>query len=273
MVYTTNMNAEYVTSAKNPTIKYVKKLINSSKYRASEQRAVIEGIHLTQSLLKSNIEPKLILYAESALENDEIKELVGQIEPSDTRPVVLKDSVFMTISDIHTTNGILAVFEPATVGMPDKLTQNTVLLEAIQDPGNLGTILRTVAAAGIRDVMVSDDSASAWSPKTLRAGMGAQFALNICEDADLVALVSHAQIPSIAAALDEDSQSLYSVNLETNVVWVFGNEGQGVSDELLAACKTKVIIPQADNTVESLNVAASVAVCLFEQRRQSQVQN
>jgi TrmH family RNA methyltransferase len=141
-----------------------------------------------------------------------------------------------------------------------------VMLEDIQDPGNLGSMLRTCAAAGIRHVLLSAGSAHAWSPRVLRAGMGAHFALAVYEQADLPA-AARAFRGSRVATRQGASQSVFSTDLKGNVAFLFGNEGAGLSRELLDAADVVVSVPMP-GPVESLNVAAAAAVCLFERVRQ-----
>ena len=151
--------------------------------------------------------------------------------------------------------------------MPETLTQSAVMLDNLQDPGNLGSILRSAAAAGVEYVFCSRGTAFAWSPKVLRAGMGAHFLLKIFENADLDELIRKARVPVLATSSHAD-KLLYEIDLKSPVAWLFGHEGKGVSAELLALASYRVAIPHR-GAVESLNVAASAAVCLFEQVRQT----
>lgn len=248
-------------------VKHVKKLISSAKYRRDEGLAVAEGVHLAQSIASSEFDPQIIVCAESALTNVEVQLLYRTFSNRDTKTLVVKDSLFESLSDIHAAVGIVVVFRPDYNNEPADISANSLLLESIQDPGNLGTILRTAAAAGVKSVYLSPGSASAWSPKALRAGMGAQFSLDIYENVDLAKHIAASNVPVLATDLAGD-MSIYDSDLDTSAVWLFGNEGQGVSPQLLDLCAQRVTIPQADSTVESLNVSAAVAVCLFEQVRQ-----
>ena len=116
---------------------------------------------------------------------------------------------------------------------PGALTQSAVLLDQLQDPGNLGSILRSAAAAGIRQIYCSPGTVFAWSPKVLRAGMGAHFLLEIFENQDLAALARATRIPVLATS-SHARQTLYETDLKRPVAWLFGHEGQGVRPELLA---------------------------------------
>jgi TrmH family RNA methyltransferase len=140
------------------------------------------------------------------------------------------------------------------------------LLEDIQDPGNLGSILRTAAAAGCDAAFISTGCADVWSPKVLRAAMGGHFALSLHEHADLFNVAAVFEGTLFATSL-QASASLYDSKLNGNVAFAFGNEGAGLSAELSNLCRQRVRIPM-HGKVESLNVAAAAAVCLFEAARQ-----
>jgi TrmH family RNA methyltransferase len=144
--------------------------------------------------------------------------------------------------------------------------QFALLLEDIQDPGNLGSILRSSAAAGCDAVFLSRGCADAWSPKVLRAGMGGHFVLSIKESADLLEVATQFTGKILAASLRAD-KSLYESNLRGKLAFVIGNEGAGLSQALLDAAQQHFIIPMPGK-VESLNAAAAAAVCLFEAVRQ-----
>lgn len=254
---------EVISSRQNPNFKHVAKLLSSAKYRKEHGLAAAEGIHLAVSLLQSELVIKQLVVAESALQNPEIISLVSTAHSS----VVIKDSLFSAISDISASTGAITVFDIPTAQPPKVLSADAILLEDIQDPGNVGAILRTAAAAGVGQVYLSPGCALAWSPKVLRAGMGAQFGLQIYEAANLADVIKASTVNVLATSL-QGVESLYSQDLRTPNAWLFGNEGQGVSAELQSLVSKKVIIPQANTAVESLNVAAAAAVCLYEQLRQ-----
>lgn len=257
-----------ITSAGNDTVKQLRKLLSSSKARRDANTYAAEGIHLVQSLIAASYIPTLVVLAESALHNDEIATLLEQLDEQHVRRVVLADSLFASTTSIHAPVGILALFTPKQPTIAEYLAEDAVLLDDIQDPGNLGTILRTTAAVGIQHVFLSAQCASPWSPKALRAGMGAQLSLTIHEDTALTSIVEASTITSFATTLEADSQSLYSLDLIPPSLWIFGNEGQGVSEALASKATVRVAIPQVVTAVESLNVGAATAVCLYEQYRQ-----
>jgi TrmH family RNA methyltransferase len=178
------------------------------------------------------------------------------------------DALFAAISQVE--HGVNIAFIVATPRpeQPGVLAQSAVLLDGVQDPGNVGSILRSAGAAGIKQVFCSPGTAFCWSPKVLRAAMGAHFVLEIFENVDLEALVRGAQVPVLATS-GYAAERLYDLDLKREVAWVLGHEGQGVSSQLLELATHRVAVPHAGQ-VESLNVAACAAVCFFEQLRQNQ---
>jgi TrmH family RNA methyltransferase len=195
----------------------------------------------------------------------EIQDLIRQT-PSE-RLVILEPGLFRTLSDVVSTQGILFVVTPPQEVLPPTIHQNCVLLDRVQDPGNVGTILRTAAAAGVRLIIASEQTAGLWSPKVLRSAQGAHFSLSLHERVDLNDLLGQIEIPSIATTL-EGSTALYGTALPETCAWIFGNEGQGVGDELCQRASMRIRVPIDASAVESLNVAVCAALCLYEQRRQ-----
>lgn len=260
--------SDIITSSNNPTVRRLRKLATSSKARREEGGSIASGAHLVRSFLESGRTPTLCIIATSAQANDEVVELVRQFQHGDTQLIELSDTLYESVADVHASVGISIVFATPTHAAPATLTRDALLLDDIQDPGNLGTILRTTAASGVFDIFLSPGCTSVWSPKALRAGMGAQFGLHIYEQANLPGIVQSSRIPTYATILTGDSVDLYSLDLSQPAAWIVGNEGQGISPELAAAASLRIHIPQADTPVESLNVATATAVCLYEQFRQ-----
>jgi TrmH family RNA methyltransferase len=260
-----------IKSSHNDTYKRLKQLAGGAKYRKRYNQTLIEGVHLCQSYLQHKHTPAMYVYSESAPDNPEVSELMDICDKVAVPSVRLSDRHFKAISSVKNGIGILFVID---IPSPKKITttkNGALLLEDVQDPGNMGTILRTAAAAGVTQVFTSNGSTSAWSPKVLRAGMGAHFAVQVYENADLAKLIADSKIQILATSLDA-TETIYQKDLAQPTAWLFGNEGQGVSEDLMAPGVDKVIIPQNPG-IESLNVAASVAICLFEQVRQTNHKN
>jgi len=160
---------------------------------------------------------------------------------------------------------IMALIDTAFVALPEQLNTDVLILEDVQDAGNVGTLLRTAAAAGIKQVICTKGTALVWSPRVLRAGMGAQFGIQVIEHADIKEILERLTIP-LHATSSHANQSLCALNLKTPIAWLMGNEGQGASQIALENA-ISVSIPQPGGQ-ESLNVAVAGAVCMFEMVRQ-----
>lgn len=257
-----------ITSRDNPLYKELKHLAGSAQARRKAGRTLLDGVHLCQSYLQLRGAPPRCIVSEAALGNAEVAEIVARCEAERSDCVAVPEALYAALSQVEHGIGILFLIDTPELAVPAALSRSAVLLDNLQDPGNVGSILRSAAAAGITQVYCSGGTASCWSPKVLRAAMGAHFVLEIFEDADLAALVSHAAVPVLATS-GYAEQRLYDVDLRGDVAWLLGHEGQGVADDLLALASHRVVIPHAGQ-VESLNVAACAAVCFFEHLRQNQ---
>lgn len=256
-----------LTSRDNPLFKELKQLATSSQARRKAGRTLLDGIHLAQSYLQQIGMPVFCVVSQSALASSKVTPLITACEcDGRSRCIVLPDNLYAHLSQVEHGPGLMMVIDTPQLTPPSSLEKSAVLLDNLQDPGNLGSILRSAAAAGVQEAFCSSGTVFAWSPKVLRAGMGAHFVLRIHEQADLAALISTSSLPVVATS-SHASQTIHSADLARPVVWLFGNEGQGVSPELQQAASLQLAIPHA-GPIESLNVAAAAAVCFFEQLRQ-----
>jgi TrmH family RNA methyltransferase len=253
-----------IRSRDNPRFKALRELATSTRERRKAGLALLDGMHLISAYRTSGGVPEQLILSESAAASAEAARLAAGA--SGLGVLVLADSLFNDLAQVVTPTGIIALIRTPKPGPLPAMIERCVMLENIQDAGNLGSILRSTAAAGIRTVLLSQGCAFAWSPKVLRAGMGAHFSLDIFDNADLAATVHRLPGPLICAS-GHAGKSLYQADLRGPLAWVFGNEGSGVSAELSAAAAEQVRIPMPGKT-ESLNVAAAAAICLFEQVRQ-----
>ena len=255
-----------ISSRDNPLYKELKQLATSSQARRKVGRTLLDGVHLCEAYLQHLGMPALCVTAQSAMANPEVLALVAQCDGGGTQCIVLPDTLYQALSQVEHGISLLFVIETPQLITPAVLDTSVVLLDNVQDPGNLGSILRSAAAAGITTIFCSPGTAFSWSPKVLRAGMGAHFLLRIFENVDLAELLRAATIPVLATSSHATMQ-LYDVDLTQPVAWLFGHEGQGVADDLLALASQQIGIPH-QGPMESMNVAASAAVCFFEQVRQ-----
>jgi len=252
-----------IESAANPRFKSLRQLVDSSRERKRSGLTVLDGIHLVQAYQSGIGAPEEIWVSATGSNNAEIKQI---LTVSPQRVLLLADSLFNQLSQLATPTGIVAIVKtPKSRPVPADMPA-CVLLEDIQDPGNLGSILRTVAAAGMRHVLLSKSSAHPWAPRVLRAGMGAHFMLEIHEQADLPA-VARGFKGKVIAASQGAPRSLFDTDLTGRIAFAFGNEGAGLSPELMRSASSAVAVPMPGK-LDSLNVAAAAAVCLFERVRQ-----
>jgi TrmH family RNA methyltransferase len=255
-----------ITSRDNPLYKELKHLASSSQARRKAGRTLLDGVHLCQAYLQHVGKPSMCVTSETARGQSEVAAILRECEARQAQCIVLPDGLYQALSQVEQGVGLLFVIETPHVDIPERLNQSAVLLDNLQDPGNLGSILRSAAAAGIEQVYCSAGTVFAWSPKVLRAGMGAHFLLTIFENVDLGGLIEASDVPILATS-SHAHESVYEVDLAQPVAWLFGHEGQGVAQDLLACATRKVAIPHL-GMVESLNVAACAAICFFEQVRQ-----
>lgn len=253
-----------ISSRDNAQFRELVKLATSSRERKAQGATLLDGPHLVDAYHSSGQTAESLVISESALEKPELRRL---FETAAARQrVVVSDRLFNEVAQVATPTGITAVIQtPRNPPLPERL-DTCLLLDELQDWGNVGSILRSAAAAGVRQVFLSPGSVFAWSPKTLRAGQGAHFFLAIHEGVDLVALARR-HPGRVIATEARARQSLFACDLRGAVAWAFGNEGAGLSAAVAAAASMRVRIPMPGDT-ESLNVAAAAAICLFEQVRQ-----
>lgn len=267
------MNFDLISSKDNALFKELRLLqatgSKGQKARLASGHALLEGIHLIQTWV-GDPALKTLFTSELGLQNAEITEAVySHIEICpDTRVYQVDSSLWDLLSDLVNAPHIAGLLTlPQSCLTPPQsiatLEGDIVILDRIQDAGNVGSILRTAAAAGFTKVLALSGCAHLWSSKVLRAGMGAHRLLDLYEGWSTSQLLSAVTAPMLAATADAPCD-LYSLkeDLLHPVAWVMGSEGQGVSEEILAQAKG-VAIP-IDPRVESLNVATAAAVCLFE---------
>jgi RNA methyltransferase, TrmH family len=252
-----------IRSADNPQFKALSKLVQSSRERKQAGLSVLDGTHLVEAYRAHVGLPERIVVNGSGLGNPEIRALLERMAALE--PIVLGDTLFQKLSSVVTPTGIIAIIKTPRVQLDPQRIEACVMVEELQDPGNLGSILRSAAAAGMADVLLSRNSVHAWSPRVLRAAMGAHFLLRIHEDVDFAAAVR--QFKGRVIATSQQGKSLFEADLKGSVALVFGNEGGGISRGLLSAAHEIVAIPMPGKA-ESLNVAAAAAIFLFERVRQ-----
>ncbi len=262
-----------ISSRDNPRIRLLLKLIAQPRECRRQQLTVLDGVHLLRSLLDSGGHPLWGAVTGLALTRDEVAAAVADSTQRGTEWFELPEALFKAVAPTAHPSGVLALFPlplaagptgpDAAQGLGDQAF--VLMLEAIQDPGNLGTLLRSAQGAGVACVALSPGCAEPWSPKVLRAGMGAHFFLDLYEDVDLPALA--AQRGGVWAAAADGGRTAWQAPLANARGLVIGNEGAGITPALRAACQGSVAIPLQAGC-ESLNAAIAGSVLLFERARQ-----
>jgi TrmH family RNA methyltransferase len=277
-----------ITSRDNPLLRRLRHLLSNPTGHRREGEICIEGEHLCSAYLARGHRPSLAVFSESAWQRLPLRELAagaGEVQ-------LVADRLLAQISTLPSSSGVVFVAAVPVNATPDPFS-SAVLLDRVQDPGNVGSILRSASALGVRQLWTTPGTAALWSPKVLRAGMGAHFGLALCEGVDVEALMagphwadaggsvagapwaaeSSGSLPPSSehapwvATSPHASAVLGQVDLPAPCVWVLGHEGQGVAPAIMQRCQLTVRIPQPGGE-ESLNVAAAAAICLYESARQ-----
>lgn len=244
-------------------VKGLRALATDAREIRTRKRTLLDGPHLIEAYRRHGGRPEMLVVSQSGMGNAEVAGLLASFP--EVEVLQLTDSLFRSVAGVVTPVGILAL-----IGIPEasdcSMQGLCVLLDAVQDAGNVGAILRSAAAAGFGQVILGHGCAGAWTPRVLRAAQGAHFSLCIREQADLKGLLKEYEGISIATVA-RNATSLYELDLRGEVAWIFGNEGAGVSADLIQEASYRATIPIQSDT-ESLNVGAAAAICLFESVRQ-----
>jgi TrmH family RNA methyltransferase len=250
-----------ITARSNPRVRRWRRLAQEARARREERKALIEGEHLVSAWLDAGLPVDALILSRSG----EAK--FAALAQRAGRTAVLDDAVFRAIADADTPTGIAAeIALPAAA--PDLAQADAcVFLDGIQDAGNVGAILRSAAAFGVRHAVFGQGCADAWSPKVLRAAMGAHVAMTLSDAADLGTAIDHFA-GKLCCTVPRGGVAPAKADLSGRIGWLFGAEGQGVSPALAARAELKVTIPMP-GAAESLNVAAAAAICFYEFSRRA----
>lgn len=250
-----------VTSPDNKFYKLLKKL-DKKKYRDENNIFKTEG----EKFLNENINFNKIIIKESKYDYFNEKYNIEEYN----NVTVLKDDLFEEVSTQENSQGIIFLFSKDLNSIND-IEEDVVVLDDIQDPGNLGTIMRTMEAAGFKNLILTKGSVDVYNPKTVRATMGGIFNLNIIYETpeNILKFLREKEYLIIATALHEDAVSYRKIELKKKNAYIFGNEGGGVSDYFIENSDIKSIIPIYGN-IESLNVSIAVGIFLYKMREKQE---
>ena len=246
-----------ITSKDNEIIKNIKKL-KEKKYRLDSY--IVEGIKMVKEAISENQEIELIAIREDFKIDFDTKKI---------KIVTISNKIFNDISDVKTPQGILAVIKKNQNNQIETNSDYILALDSLQDPGNMGTIIRTADSANINQIIINKTTVDPYSPKVIRSTMGAIYRTNIIEVEDLKATLKEMQSNGFQIITTDlkATQSIYDINYNNKTVVVIGNEANGVSQEILQIADKKVIIPMLGKT-ESLNASIAASIMIYEYVRQ-----
>jgi RNA methyltransferase, TrmH family len=259
-----------ITSSQNSKIKLVRALLGRAKERREANAFVVEGVRLVEEAATRDWRFETVLYDESL--NERGKSLIEKLRSRDVETEEVSEELMKKLSDTETPQGVLAILQisnlPILRQAQDGVSNSldfALIPDQIRDPGNLGTLLRTAAAAGVQAVLLPPETTDAFAPKVVRSGMGAHFRLPIHT---MVWDKIRAQTKGMQIFLaDMDGKSCWETDLRQPLALIIGGEAEGASEEARKLSTQKISIPMAGN-VESLNAGAAGSVLMFEVVRQ-----
>ncbi len=264
------MAEKYIVSAQNSLIKEYKKLLTGSRQRKKTCKIALEGPNLIEGALNAGLVPEVVFYTNDYYEK-EGKQLISRLSPA-TKRVVLTEELFGQLAETDNPRAIAAILPlQREEVLPEKITDSklVMILDRLQDPGNMGTIIRTAAAAGVEMIYYTRGSVDPFSPKVLRSTAGLIFHLPVVLLDNLTSKLHELKQQGIKiVAASKNGQSLWQADYGAKTAVIIGNEAGGISEELLDLADLKVAVP-VDEPVESLNAAIAAAIITYEIKRRS----
>ena len=270
-------NIQSITSAANPLIRLTHAIVHTHRRAAKEGLFTVEGLRLAEMAAESDWKIRHALVTERAMTGERTRALMNTLLKCDIPTFIVAEKLFSTLADTDSPQGVLLVMERPRGGSLDTLYQECraaetplyIALDRVQDPGNVGTILRTADAVGASGVILLHGSADVYSSKVVRATMGAvfhvPFVIGVTAE-ELIHFAESASIALLAAACDAEARTHFAADLRRSALIVLGNEANGVSEEILHAAE-HIYIPMRGHA-ESLNVSAAATAVMYEALRQ-----
>ncbi len=262
-----NLQPEHIISTRNQHVQHIRELLTKRSVREESGSFVVEGVRLGEEVIRSGLQPDLVIFSKKCSARG--LELVADAQNSGCKVLSVATEILDALSDTETTQGLLMVVPNQTLPLPSKI-DFMVVIDQVRDPGNLGTILRSCAAAGVQAVICTPGSVDAWSPKVVRSAMGAHFRLPILSKpwSDVVDLCRNSK-PALNMLLAESGEGspLWKIDLKQPVALVIGGEAEGASPEVKAGVDGLINIPMPGN-FESLNAGVAASILFFEVVRQ-----
>ncbi len=252
---------DIISSTQNKRIRYVKSLQTKPRFRRSERKLVLEGGRLIAEALLANGKPDIALYSPEKADY----ELIAQLQGRDCPLLPVSETVLQHVSATQQAPGLLAVFQLPRPPMP-AVPERILILDGVREPGNLGTIWRTAAAAGVDLAILAPDCVDPYNPKAVRAGMGAHFRLPLVESS-WNEISRYCRELAVYVAMPSALKKYTEVNWLDSWAFIVGNEAHGISKRALELARYPISIPMLGGA-ESINVASATAIILFEAQRQ-----
>lgn len=256
---------ESIISKNNSTIKEIKKL-KDKKYRTKTGKFIVEGFRFVEEAVLSEFEVEIIIISENSIDKLEGYSIKDNID-NNTKVFTVDEAIFKSISCTDTPQGIIAVIRNRII---ERVSKNGfyILADKVQDPGNMGTIIRTAHASGANGVIITKGTVDVYNEKTLRSTMGSIFKIPVILDGDLTIISSLKEngYKVISSSLEAEN-NFYDVDLVQNIIITVGNEGNGISDEIYKLSDIKVKIPMPGDA-ESLNAGVAASIMMYESVRQ-----
>lgn len=264
-----------IESPNNPTIKEIRSLKNQ-KFRDLTKLFFVEGLRIVQESLSYPSQLKYIIISESFFQNNKFTKTLLTYTKTTNKILQVSDKIFNTLTDTKNPQGIISVMKQPIYDAKSLIQQKEffLLLDCLQDPGNMGTIIRTADAAKVDAIFVSNGSVDIYNPKVLRATMGSIFHIPVIPYKDLFDLISNFKTNNtkiIASHLNAD-KNIYETNLNQKIAIVVGNEGNGISNEIIALSDSLIKIPMPGKA-DSLNASIATAIIIYEILRQKNITN
>ncbi|MDC0127432.1 RNA methyltransferase [Methylophilaceae bacterium] len=257
------MNEKLIESKNNPFYRKLKKIYSSASFRKNQNQTILDGPHLIQSFFQHSI-PEAII-KDSSIVSSEVEHLISNLN---CPCYSLSHELFLHLSELKSSTGILALVDIPKIKL-SKSNGLILLLDGIQEPGNLGSILRTAKATNTNFIILSKTCADLWSPKTLRGSQGVQFSLECSVEQDLNKWILNYEHDVMA--LTPGGESLFKKTLNANMAILVGNEGNGISKNLFKNITGTISLPM-HKEVESINVGAAASAFMYEYCRQLSIE-
>jgi TrmH family RNA methyltransferase len=252
------MTNKIIDTKHNATYKYFKKIATKKGFRKEKNKTILIGPHLINTFLQAKKDVECFIRDEK-IDSPEINEIV-KLNPN-IEIYDLKHGLFLELADLKSSNGLIALINTPVEESSEIKKGLNLFIDGIQDPGNLGSVLRTAEAAGVNSVYLSKTSAELWSPKTLRGSQGAQVNLKCYENQELLKLCDQVNLPIYSLSIC--GNSLYDDEIPEDLILILGSEGGGISPEIISKSTKFISIPM-QGSVESLNVGAAAGIFIYE---------